>query len=167
MLEEAVAELRGEPISRELDPELTVDVPGFIPDDYVPDTGQRLDLYKRLAGADGRGRGARACSTEIADRYGPLPDEVQLLGELMVVKALGPAAGRAGLELTATRLALALADDTPLQPEQVLALVSRPRARRTGSPPTCGWRRLRRAASSRRLRRRARRCLLELLACAT
>ena len=38
-------------VHHERDPELNVDVPGFIPDDYVPDTGQRLDLYKRLSGA--------------------------------------------------------------------------------------------------------------------
>ena len=44
-----MAELRGEPIKRELDPEITVDVPAFLPDDYLPDTGQRLDFYRRLA----------------------------------------------------------------------------------------------------------------------
>ena len=36
MLEAAVAELRGEPIHSEVDPELTIELPGFIPDDYVP-----------------------------------------------------------------------------------------------------------------------------------
>ena len=51
MLEEAVAELRGEPITHERDPELTCDVPGFIPDDYVPDIGQRLEFYRRLSQA--------------------------------------------------------------------------------------------------------------------
>ena len=51
ILEEAVAELRGQPIKREQDPELTVDVPAFLPDDYIPDTGQRLELYRRLAQA--------------------------------------------------------------------------------------------------------------------
>ena len=52
MLEVAVAELRGQPIHPEIDPELTIDIPGFIPDDYVPDPGQRLELYKRLSAVD-------------------------------------------------------------------------------------------------------------------
>ena len=51
ILEEAVAELRGQPIKREHDPEISVDVPAFLPDDYIPDTGQRLELYRRLAQA--------------------------------------------------------------------------------------------------------------------
>ena len=44
MLETAVAELRGEPIHSAVDPELAIETPGFIPDDYVPDPGQRLEL---------------------------------------------------------------------------------------------------------------------------
>ena len=52
MLEVAVAELRGQPIHPEIDPELTIDIPGFIPDDYVPDPGQRLELYKRLSAVE-------------------------------------------------------------------------------------------------------------------
>ena len=96
ILEEAVAELQGEPIEHERDPELTVDVPAFIPDDYVPDAGQRLDLYRRLSQARDEDD-VRATLAEIADRYGPLPDEARLLGELMVVKTLVRSARRARL----------------------------------------------------------------------
>src|SRR5207244_6950802 len=49
LLEEAVAALKGEPIHQERDPELTCDLPGFIPDEYCPDVGQRLDFYRRLS----------------------------------------------------------------------------------------------------------------------
>ena len=59
ILEEAVAELKGEPIRFERDPEISVDVPAFLPDDYVPDTGQRLDFYRRLAQAGTRTKSAR------------------------------------------------------------------------------------------------------------
>ena len=45
--------------TRAIDPELTIETPGFIPDDYVPDPGQRLELYKRLSGGRRRRR-ARA-----------------------------------------------------------------------------------------------------------
>ncbi|MBA3499383.1 MAG: DEAD/DEAH box helicase, partial [Deltaproteobacteria bacterium] len=36
MLERAVAEMGGKPIHSEVDPELSIETPGFIPDDYVP-----------------------------------------------------------------------------------------------------------------------------------
>jgi transcription-repair coupling factor (superfamily II helicase) len=125
ILEEAVAELRGAPIRPERDPELNVDLPGFIPDDYVPDTGQRLDLYKRLSGAD-NDDDVNAILEEMHDRYGDVPDEAKLLGELMLVKAAGRRLGAVTIDLTAERLSLALdSQATPLKPEKVLALVNR------------------------------------------
>ncbi|RMH37865.1 MAG: transcription-repair coupling factor, partial [Deltaproteobacteria bacterium] len=122
ILDEAVAELRGEPIARPRDPELNVEVPGWIPDDYVPDTGQRLDLYKRLSTAEDEDEIA-ALLDEIADRYGALPNEVRRLGELMVVKGLARRLRAVSVDLSAARLSLALADDTPLPADRVAALV--------------------------------------------
>src|SRR5205814_6845255 len=75
LLEEAVATLKGESIHRERDPELTCDLPGFIPDDYLPDTAQRLDFYKRMSTARDEEEVA-ALVTELADRYGSPPEEV-------------------------------------------------------------------------------------------
>ena len=45
---------------------------------------------------------------EIADRYGPVPGEVILLGELMGVKAIARGAGIVALEISASRVAVAL-----------------------------------------------------------
>jgi transcription-repair coupling factor (superfamily II helicase) len=107
MLEAAVAELRGQPIHSEVDPELAIETPGFIPDDYVPDPGQRLELYKRLSAVvDDDELGA--VMTEIADRYGPPPGEVILLGELMGMKAIARKIGALALEISAARVAIAL-----------------------------------------------------------
>ena len=115
MLEEAVAELRGQPIHHPIDPELTLEVPGYIPDDYVPDTGQRLDLYKRLSSVEDEDE-VRALLDELVDRFGPLPGEVLLLADLMVVKALARRLGATAVELTRARLALALGPSTPVDP---------------------------------------------------
>ena len=113
MLEVAVAELRGQPIHPEIDPELTIDNPGFIPDDYVPDPGQRLELYKRLSAVEDDDE-LRIVMTEISDRYGPLPGDVVLLGELMGQKALARQIGALALEITQTRIAIALPDGSPM-----------------------------------------------------
>ena len=116
MLEAAVAELGGAPIHRAIDPELAVETPGFIPDDYVPDPGQRLELYKRLSAVDTDDELA-AVMGEITDRYGPPPGDVVLLGELMGVKAIARALGALALEISSTRVAVAIALDNPiLQP---------------------------------------------------
>src|SRR5262249_27969836 len=124
ILEEAVAELKGEPIRRELDPEITVDVPAFLPDDYVPDTGQRLDFYRRLAQARDEDD-VRATLEELVDRYGPLPDEARLLGEGMVDKTTVRALGVQAYELSATRIVLTVAEGARIDPGKVLALVGK------------------------------------------
>jgi transcription-repair coupling factor (superfamily II helicase) len=123
ILEDAVAELRGEAIHRVRDPELTTDVPGFLPDDYVPDTGQRLDLYKRLSGAEDDDELA-ALADEIADRYGPLPAEVRLLAELMAVKLYARRAGATAVDLAGDRLSLTLGAAPPLAPAAIAELVA-------------------------------------------
>lgn len=125
MLERSVAELRGEPIHSEIDPELTVDVPGFIPDDYIPDPGQRLELYKRLSAVVDDDDLARVMA-EIADRYGPVPGDAMVLGELMAHKALARRIGALTLEISPSRVAIALPDDAPIAAAVVRA----------------GWRRL-------------------------
>src|SRR3972149_11541568 len=51
ILEEAVGELRGEPIVHEAEPEVDIKASMYIPDDYVPDARQKITLYKRLATA--------------------------------------------------------------------------------------------------------------------
>ncbi len=122
LIEEAVAALKGEPIHQERDPELTCDLPGFIPDEYCPDVGQRLDFYRRLSSARDE-QEVGDLVNELADRYGPAPDEVHTLANIMIVKALGRKLGARAIELNESRFALALADDTPLQPQQVMKLV--------------------------------------------
>jgi len=114
MLEAAVSELRGEPIHSDVDPELTIEEPGFIPDDYVPDPGQRLELYKRLSAIVDDDE-LRSVMTEISDRYGPLPGEVILLGELMGIKAMARRLGALALEISSTRVAIALPEDSKVR----------------------------------------------------
>jgi transcription-repair coupling factor (superfamily II helicase) len=133
ILEEAVAELKGEPIRAERDPEISVDLPAFLPGDYVPDTGQRLDFYRRLARAEDED-GVRATLIELQDRYGPLPDEAGLLGEVMAQKTVVRAIGALGYELAPGRLVLALGADSPLDPAKVLKLASRKQSRWKLSP---------------------------------
>jgi transcription-repair coupling factor (superfamily II helicase) len=128
MLEEAVAELRGTTVSRDVDPELTFDVPAFLPDDYVPETGVRLSLYKRLAEAMSEDE-VYAIGEEITDRCGPLPPDSRMLVELMVVKVRLRRLRALGMEASGERVTLHLREDTPLGPARVLDLVNRP-----GSP---------------------------------
>jgi len=124
ILEEAVAELRGQPIRAEHDPEISVDVPAFLPDDYIPDTGQRLEFYRRLAQAKSEDE-VMAIEAELQDRYGQLPDEALLLREVMIDKTLVRRIGAKAYELGPARMVLSLGADTRLDPAKVMRLVQR------------------------------------------
>jgi transcription-repair coupling factor (superfamily II helicase) len=165
ILEEAVAELRGEPIRAERDPDLTTDLPGYIPDDYCPDTGTRLELYKRLAGAADEDE-VRAVLTEVEDRLGRLPEEVVILGELMVCKGYARRVGALALDIGESRVVLTLGPDTRLDPQKVLALVSRKGSRFRLTPDMRLTRPFALDEQSDRLRI-ARAALQEVVACAT
>ncbi|MBC8133801.1 MAG: transcription-repair coupling factor, partial [Deltaproteobacteria bacterium] len=125
--------LRGEPIRAERDPEISADVPAFLPDDYVPDTGQRLDFYRRLAQASDEDR-IREIVAELEDRYGPLPDEARLLSDVMGHKILVREMGAIAYELGPTRMVVSLGPDSPLDASRVMRLVQAKNSRWKLSP---------------------------------
>ncbi len=71
-----------------------VDLPveAHLPDDYVPDEAQKLELYRRLARARTPGDLA-AFRQEVADRFGPLPAPVLRLVEVAELRLTAETAG--------------------------------------------------------------------------
>jgi transcription-repair coupling factor (superfamily II helicase) len=74
------------------DPDVSLDGPAYLPDAYVSDSSQKLHLYRRLARAGSRTE-VQALKLELADRFGPLPSEVERLLDMTVVRVLGRALG--------------------------------------------------------------------------
>lgn len=125
MLDEAVHELRGEPVVHDVDPELSFDVTALLPDDYVADVGVRLSLYKRLASAADEAHVADI-AVEMENRFGPPPEEAKRLVQLMTVKCELRRLRVLGCEATSRSVTLHLREDTPLDSKKVLDLVKRP-----------------------------------------
>jgi transcription-repair coupling factor (superfamily II helicase) len=82
MLADAVRELRGEHVQEEVEPEIQLGVPAYIPGSYVPDENQRVVFYRRLAGIRRR-EDLEEVAAELKDRFGPLPPLVDTLLEVM------------------------------------------------------------------------------------
>jgi len=123
MLEEAVAELRGEPIVHEVDPELTLDIEHYLPDDYVADVGLRLSLYKRFASAEDE-QALDDIATEMEDRFGPPPAPALAFVRAMRLKPELRALRVLGCESTAGRVTLHLRSDCPLPGAALVKFVS-------------------------------------------
>jgi transcription-repair coupling factor (superfamily II helicase) len=122
MLDEAVHELRGEPIIHDVDPELSFDVEALLPEAYVADVGVRLSLYKRLASAHDEAHVADI-ATEMEDRFGPPPEDARRLVQLMALKTELRRLRVLGCEASRKVVKLYLRDDTPLDPAKVADLV--------------------------------------------
>lgn len=91
LLERAVRVARGEPVIDPC-PAPRVDPAAGFPEDYIPDPTIRINLYARLARVAAAAE-ADAMEDEIADRFGPLPDEVVALLEETRVSALAAESG--------------------------------------------------------------------------
>ncbi|QMV02053.1 transcription-repair coupling factor [Devosia sp. D6-9] len=95
MLEEAVAALRsGEEEYEEKgewSPQISIGMPVMIPEYYVPDLQLRMQLYRRLGDLDDA-REIDAAGAELIDRFGPLPEAVEALLKIILVKSLCRAA---------------------------------------------------------------------------
>jgi transcription-repair coupling factor (superfamily II helicase) len=76
MLEQAVAELRGVPVQSFTETELSLGIPAFIPENYMPDGQERLRCYKRLSSAQDE-TALKEAAAEIGDRFGRLPPELE------------------------------------------------------------------------------------------
>jgi transcription-repair coupling factor (superfamily II helicase) len=125
MLEEAVAQLQGEPLLEEFDPELTLDFEHYLPDDYVEDVGLRLSLYKRFSRAEDD-FAIEELARELEDRFGPPPPPARSFIRAMSLKPPLRELRAHGVELVGDRMTLHLREDTPLDPAQVMRLVSKP-----------------------------------------
>ena len=91
MLEEAVAQMRSgqaaEEIADQWSPQINIGASVLIPESYVTDLNVRMSLYRRLATIETRAEIERFAA-ELIDRFGPLPEEVQHLFDIVAIKQL-------------------------------------------------------------------------------
>jgi transcription-repair coupling factor (superfamily II helicase) len=97
LLEETVSELKGEEVPLEIHATLNLGLDIRIPTEYIPDEAQRLRYYKRIADAKDQEQASRI-TDELADRYGPVPDEIRNLVRFSLVKALAERSGVESIE---------------------------------------------------------------------
>ena len=127
MLEEAVMMLKAgvtEPASEKWSPQINVGAPVMIPDEYVPDLTVRLGLYRRLAELDDMNE-IDQMAAEIIDRFGPMPDEVKTLLEIVAIKSLCRAANIAKFEAGAKGAVISFRDNRFENPEGLMAWIAK------------------------------------------
>jgi len=95
LLEKTVERLKREgddPDAEWPDPEVSLAGSAYLPDAYVPDSGQKLHLYRRLSKVRRRSE-VDEMRLELADRFGPLPEEVVRLLDAAALRLVGKELG--------------------------------------------------------------------------
>lgn len=93
LLDEAVSELKGEPLKRE-ESEISIDinVSAYIDDSYIGAEGKKIEMYKKIASIRD-GQDAMDIEDELTDRYGGMPEPVRNLIGIAHIKALANSLG--------------------------------------------------------------------------
>jgi transcription-repair coupling factor (superfamily II helicase) len=96
----------------------------LIPEDYVADLPVRLALYRRLAEIEDD-RAIEAFAAELVDRFGPLPEEVEYLLQVVAIKTMCLAANVERIEVGPKGAVLSFRDNTFANPDGLIAYIAK------------------------------------------
>ncbi len=129
MLEDAILAAKAGELGLErersaLSPQITVDAPIMIPEDYVPDLAVRMALYRRLNDAADQDE-IESLSAEMIDRFGALPKPTANLVRLITIKRQAIEANISKIDVGAKGTLVTFHNDTFPDPAGLIAYASR------------------------------------------
>jgi len=127
MLEEAVLSMKAgisAPVADKWSPQITIGTAVLIPEDYITDLPVRLGLYRRLAEIEDD-RAIEAFAAELVDRFGPLPEEVDYLLQVVAIKSLCRRANVERIEVGPKGAVLAFRDNVFSNPDGLIAYIAK------------------------------------------
>jgi len=122
LLEETVKELKGEEVPLEIHATLNLGLDIRIPVEYISDDAQRLRSYKRIADAKDEEQ-AKRIADELADRYGPAPEEVSNLLRFTLLKNMAQQAGVESIDRRQGVANVKFHQQSKIDPFKLMALV--------------------------------------------
>jgi transcription-repair coupling factor (superfamily II helicase) len=123
MLEDTVRELRGEEVAPEIHSALNLGLDLRIPASYIPDENQRLRAYKRIA-QTATDADRTALELELADRYGPAPEDIGYLIRYSAIKAMAERIGIEAIDRRGGTLSVKFHEKTTVNGEKLMSLVA-------------------------------------------
>ena len=127
MLEEAVMSMKAgitAPVADKWSPQITIGTPVLIPEDYVADLPVRLSLYRRLSEIEDD-RDIEGFAAELVDRFGPLPEEVEYLLQIVAIKSLCRRANVEKIEVGPKGAVLSFRDNIFANPEGLISYIAK------------------------------------------
>ena len=87
MLDEVVKEMKGIEVEKETELQIDLDVTSYIPDEYISDSNQKIEVYQNIALCKCE-EDIQNVIDEIIDRYGNMPNELENLIDIARIKYL-------------------------------------------------------------------------------
>ena len=129
LLNQSVMKLRGQSqIQDEFETTLDLNIDAFLPDSYIPNENQKLDLYKRIASI-GNEDDYEDMLDELMDRYGEPPVNVQNLLKAALLKSLAHETFLTELSQKGAELRFTFWEKAPINVDRVGPFMERYRRR--------------------------------------
>ena len=87
LLDEVIKEMQGIEVQEEVDVQIDLNISSYIPDEYISDSSQKIEIYQDIALCRSEEDIANIVD-ELIDRYGNIPSEVENLLEIVRIKEL-------------------------------------------------------------------------------
>lgn len=87
LLDEVLKEEQGLKVEEEIECQIDLNVTSYIPDDYISDQNQKIEIYQDIALCKNE-EDIRNIIDEIIDRFGNMPNEIENLLEISRIKQL-------------------------------------------------------------------------------
>lgn len=122
LMEKTIRELKGERHpEEEIDPEIHLGIPAFIPDDFIADTHTRLMTYKRISMVSSEDD-LPGIRDELADCYGAIPPQVDTFMDIIRIKNRLRKILVKKMEYNGTELCISFREDSPVDPSRIIGL---------------------------------------------
>ena len=90
LLDEVVKEMKGIKVTEEQEVQIDLNVTCYIPDNYIEDSGQKIEIYQKIALCRSE-EDIQNVIDEVIDRYGNIPEELENLIDVARIKQLAKA----------------------------------------------------------------------------
>ena len=122
LMENSMAELKGEKVQEGLEPEININMPASIPEFYIADIDQRLSVYRRLAKMTEL-KEIADFKEELVDRFGDLNTESENLLLKIMLRVLAIKAGVNRVDLKGWQLSLSFSQAHQKNPSGIIDMV--------------------------------------------
>ena len=122
MLNEAVKQLKGEMEEEDFTTTIDLNVDAFIPDSYIPNEYQKLDIYKRIAAIESDEE-REDMEEELIVRFGDSPKKVGTLLEVAALKARAHKLYVTTIEQKGDMYTFTMYEHAKVQPERIPKLI--------------------------------------------